>query len=123
MKIILPTNRKQAIFLKKLLNESSYFCEEHTLSPEFCKLLETDYDELLPLAKALHSKNVIELIPEDGSNTYPRIKILSKAYSYIPDRNDKIIRFWIPTTISVIALLRPEITTFIKWFVRLCLKK
>lgn len=67
----------------------------------------------------LAAKGLITIVPHGGNSFDYRITVEDRALTYFDEKIDKRIRFWIPLTVSILALLRPEITILIKWIIGL----
>lgn len=53
----------------------------------------------------LASKGLVEIVPYVNGDPTCRITLTNKAFSYFSDRREERVRFWIPVTISILALI------------------
>lgn len=65
----------------------------------------------------LAAKGLLIIVPYVNGDPDCRITISDRGLLYFDEKYDKLFRFWIPVSISIIALIRPEIVAFIKWIV------
>lgn len=96
----LPSNRKQAKFLKQLLNTKSTYKRGFVVNSDFYSMFKYEEIEIIQMLNALSSKELIKLTPPNAQCKYPHITITPKAFSYIPDLQDNLFRFWIPIIVS-----------------------
>lgn len=62
----------------------------------------------------LAAKGLIHITPYTNGDPNCRITISDKGLIFFDELRDKRLRFWLPFSLSVIALLRPEIIKLIK---------
>ena len=66
----------------------------------------------------LAAKGLLDIVPYVNGDTNCRIKISDKGLTYFDEKRDKLFRFWFPTILSIVALIRPEIIQFIKFILK-----
>jgi hypothetical protein len=81
-----------------------------------------DKTEVNQILNALEDDNVIIKRPPSINYPCPTLRLTTNAFTYRMKQKRSHFRFWIPVAISILALLRPEITSFIKWIIALLQK-
>lgn len=93
-------NRKK--FIKHAISKINlYEYETITLNYSFYSELRLSEFEAICIAKALCNKGLISFTNECPDPFYQFI-LTNKAFSFIPDMNDYLFRFWLPILVSCI---------------------
>lgn len=75
-------------------------------------------EKVQQIISALSARNIIR-ISRLFTNAPLTVTVLDTAYVYKLNTNKSSLRFWLPVIISIIALLRPEIVSIIKFILNI----
>ena len=57
-------------------------------------------EEITQILNALARKGLIEMLPPCSECPFTYITVTQKAFAYIPDLQDNLLRFWVPIIVS-----------------------
>lgn len=100
LKYRLPSNRIQLKLLKILINTDTTYKRSFIVNDEFYALFNLSKSQVIQILNALSAKELIDLVPPNRNCQFALVKIMPKAFSYIPDVQDNLFRFWLPIIIS-----------------------
>lgn len=118
MKYKLPSNKKQLKFLKQLINKPATHKRGFIIDKNFFSSFPLKTEEITQILNALNYKGLIEMYPPSNEQKYPFIEITQKAFAYIPEIQETILKFWIPilasSVLSVVAIIVSVIALLLK---------
>ena len=100
MKYKVPSNRKQIKFLKKLMNTKTNYNGGFVLTDKFYSNFKLSKTQINQILMALSDKELVSMMPPNENCRYFFVRVEQKAFSYIPDFQDYLFRFWLPIVVS-----------------------
>ena len=100
------TTNDQLKVLLTLMNSPSLKGARFIINDDFFRLFRMNRNKVMQALNALSSHRAIDLVEHAGKHGFPMVIINQEAYAYIHELKSRRFAFWLPTLLSVIALIK-----------------